>query len=51
MDNEYTKKEKECPLIAGFCTQEHKNCNICIAEEEEWQEEQCIRECRAIIDY
>ena len=45
MDNEYTRKEKECPLVIGFCNQDHKDCNICIAAEEAWQEEQCRREC------
>ena len=46
IDNEYTRKEVECPLVMGFCNEDHKDCNICIAEEEEWQREQCRRDCR-----
>lgn len=37
MDNKYTRKEEDCPLIQQLCNKEDKNCNRCIGEEEEWQ--------------
>lgn len=40
-DNEYTRKEKECPQIGDYCDEEHKNCDRCIAEEDAWQRLQC----------
>lgn len=36
-DNEYTRKEKVCPLAGEYCNSEDKNCDRCIAEEEEWE--------------
>lgn len=45
MDNEFTRKEKECPIAGALCNQDHKDCNICISIEEAYQEEQCRREC------
>lgn len=48
MDNEFTRKEKECPIAGASCNQSHKDCNICIAEEGAWQEEQCRRECEKV---
>lgn len=44
-DNEYTRKEKECPLIGDYCDEEHKNCDRCIAEEDAWQRLQCYIDC------
>ena len=26
-DNEYTRKEKICPLIGDYCNEEHKDCD------------------------
>jgi len=40
-DNEYTRKEKVCPLIGDYCDEKHKNCDKCIAEEDAWQRLQC----------
>lgn len=37
MDNEYTRKEKECPLIGEMCNYKSKNCERCICKEEEHQ--------------
>lgn len=40
MNNEYTRKEKPCFLSNGeFCDKEDKNCDRCIAEEEQYQYE------------
>lgn len=41
MDNEYTRKEKVCPLISDYCNEELKNCDRCVAEEDAWQRVQC----------
>ena len=27
MDNEYTRKEKVCPLIGNYCNEEHRDCD------------------------
>ena len=45
MDNEYTRKEKVCPLIGDYCNEEHKDCDRCIAEEDAWQRLQCYIDC------
>lgn len=37
MDNEYTRKETKCPLSGKYCDRKDKDCNICLAEEEEWE--------------
>lgn len=37
LDNKYTRKEEKCPLCVGYCDKGDKDCNKCIAEEEEWQ--------------
>ena len=38
MGNEFTRKEKPCPLSATeFCDREDKDCNYCIAEETEYE--------------
>lgn len=37
MNNEFTRKEKVCPLIGDYCNEERKDCNRCIAEENAWQ--------------
>ena len=40
MNNEYTRKEKPCFLSNGeFCDKEDKNCDRCIAAEEQYQYE------------
>lgn len=39
MDNEFTRKEKPCPLSGELCDREDKDCNYCIAEEEKYQSE------------
>ena len=40
MNNEYTRKEKPCFLSNGeFCDKEDKNCDRCIAAEEQHQYE------------
>lgn len=36
MDNEYTRKEKVCPLISDYCDCEHMNCTCCITYEEDY---------------
>ena len=45
-NNEYTRKEKVCPLIGDYCNEEHKNCDRCIAEEDARSEERRVgKEC------
>lgn len=44
MDNEYTRKEKICPLIGEICNHKDKNCDRCIYEEEQWQIKQSKEE-------
>jgi hypothetical protein len=46
MNNKFTRKEVKCPLNGNkFCDHAANDCNRCISEEEQWQEEQCRREC------
>lgn len=45
MDNKYTRKEEICPLCNGYCDNKNKDCNECIAKEEQYQIEQCKIEC------
>ena len=44
MDNEYTRKEKQCPLIGDICDCFHKDCSLCILYEDQYQEEMCKEE-------
>ena len=44
MDNVYTRKKEVCPLIGQLCDSEDKDCNRCIGEEAQWQEEHNIFE-------
>lgn len=39
VNNEFTRKEKPCPLSGELCDREDKDCNYCIAEEEKYQSE------------
>lgn len=38
MNNEYTRKEKICPLIGEYCDCEHMKCSCCITYEEDYVE-------------
>lgn len=37
MDNQYTRKEKICPLANDYCNREDKDCNVCISKEDNYQ--------------
>lgn len=41
IDNEYTRKEKVCPVIGDYCDEEYKDCDRCVAEEDAWCRVQC----------
>lgn len=36
-DNEYTREEKICFLGVGYCDRKHKDCDLCVREEEAYQ--------------
>lgn len=36
MDNEFTRKEKICPLAGDYCDERDKCCNDCIDKEDAW---------------
>lgn len=44
MDNKYTRKEMMCPLCNGYCNRDNCNCSTCIAEEDEYQIEESLKE-------
>jgi hypothetical protein len=39
MNNTYTRKEEICPLINQMCNCDDKNCNRCVGEETQYEEE------------
>lgn len=47
MDNEYTRKENECPIFGNYCDREDKKCNICVSQEEAWERVQGYIECHS----